>query len=248
MDLFSRPYEEYIVKRTKSGAIVSIIAIVIMTIIFITELSYYMKTDIVDNLYVNTTWSDKFHVSFDIALPEISCSLLSIDIFDETGLPQKGVTSEIYKHRLTKSGVKEGLPELHILGDSIRHEKQLNKNNEIPPPDDTVVEEECGPCYGAGECCKTCDDVKKAYKHKGWVFNPVDVKQCEKRVKLDNWKEQNSETGGCQLFGKLELNKVSGGHFHIAPHKVNMNISKSIYNSSMIDIDKMYVLEIARCW
>ena len=214
VDFFPKVYDEYIVKKTKIGAVVSIISIIIITIIFISELNYYMRIEIHDNLYVNTTWSEKLKVSFDISLPEISCSLISLDAIDDTGLPQKGASSEIYKHRLSKTGVKMGRPELHILGDTMTQEKQLSKNNQAPPPDDIAKinseADKCGNCYGAGECCKTCDDVKRAYERKGWTFNPVVVKQCEKQVKLDNWKEENSDDGGCQVFGKLELNKASG--------------------------------------
>jgi hypothetical protein len=201
-----------------------------------------MKTDIVDTLYVNTTWSEKLKISFDISLPEISCSLISLDAIDDTGLPQKGVTSEIYKHRLSKKGVKQGLPELHVPGDTILNEKQLNKNNQNPPEDLVASEEvKCGNCYGAGDCCKTCDDVQKAYEQRGWTFNPVVVKQCEKRVKLDNWKEQNSDDGGCQLFGKLELNKVSG-HFHIAPHKVSIEYESTYTLSIFVNSFCVYII------
>lgn len=38
-------------------------------------------------------------------------------------------------------------------------------------------EEECN-CYGAGldgECCRTCADVKAAYRRKGWRLNPAAV-------------------------------------------------------------------------
>ena len=42
----------------------------------------------------------------------------------------------------------------------------------------------CGDCYGAGdegECCDTCDDVKRAYRRKGWgLSNNDDVSQCTK--------------------------------------------------------------------
>ena len=42
----------------------------------------------------------------------------------------------------------------------------------------------CGSCYGAdtpidSKCCNTCDDVKKAYKEKGWTFQPELIQQCE---------------------------------------------------------------------
>jgi hypothetical protein len=113
------------------------------------------------------------------------------------------------------------MPELHLLGDTIRHESQL-KDGLLPSSNSTIEEEDpCGNCYGAGyvgQCCKTCDDVKTAYDKKGWIFQPQEIKQCAKKVQLDNWKDQNADTGGCQIYGTLELNKAAG-HFHISPHK-----------------------------
>ena len=37
-----------------------------------------------------------------------------------------------------------------------------------------VDEDYCGSCYGAAEdgvCCNTCEDVKNAYRKKGWSFD-----------------------------------------------------------------------------
>lgn len=197
--------------------------------IFVSELKFYLSTETVDRLYVNTTWKDKLKVSFDISFPEISCSLISLDAIDDTGLPQKGTSSEIYKHKLW-NGEKQGIPELHILGDSIRSEKQLM--SVLPPEDITSLpdEVECGNCYGAGseeDCCDTCEDVRLAYEKRGWHFQPQEVKQCEKQVKLDNWKDENADDGGCQLYGVLELNRASG-HFHIAPHKKLQKVGEAV--------------------
>ena len=106
--------------------------------------------------------------------------------------------------------------------------------------------DKCGNCYGSKDgCCNTCDDVKRAYLNRGWTFNPVEIKQCEHQVKLEDWKEQNSDDGGCQLLGKLELNRLSG-HFHIAPHKVYLILSFSKF-SFRINNQKIIILETTRC-
>lgn len=37
-----------------------------------------------------------------------------------------------------------------------------------------VMKYGCGSCYGAGEpgdCCNSCDDIRNAYRKKGWAFN-----------------------------------------------------------------------------
>lgn len=79
----------------------------------------------------------------------------------------------------------------------------------------------CGNCYGAGakgQCCNTCQQVKDAYEKAGWRFKPQGISQCASEAYLTNLKEQFSEDGGCQIFGRLQLSKGSG-NFHIAPHK-----------------------------
>ena len=43
----------------------------------------------------------------------------------------------------------------------------------------------CGSCYGAeaesGECCNSCEDVRNAYRLKGWVMPDYDgIEQCQR--------------------------------------------------------------------
>ena len=49
---------------------------------------------------------------------------------------------------------------------------------------ETSVKKKCGDCYGAGEegeCCNSCEDVKQAYKRKGWSLRDLsNIKQCVK--------------------------------------------------------------------
>ena len=49
-----------------------------------------------------------------------------------------------------------------------RHRKDVLDDGEH-----IVDEDYCGSCYGAAdpdECCNTCEDVKNAYRKKGWSF------------------------------------------------------------------------------
>ena len=180
-----------------------------------------------DHLYVNTTRASKLKVDFDISFHDIPCNILSLDAFDDTGSPQKDAIHEIYKHRLSTLGEKQGFPERQELGNSVQTEAQLEQlsTEEAAEADKlkVVVEkpEGCGNCYGAGaigQCCSTCDEVKQAYARIGWRFKPHGISQCASEAFLANMKEQFAEDGGCQLYGSLELNQGSG-HFHIAPHK-----------------------------
>ena len=74
-----------------------------------------------DHLYVNTTRASKLKVDFDISFHDIPCNILSLDAFDDTGSPQKDAIHEIYKHRLSTLGEKQGFPERQELGLSLIH-------------------------------------------------------------------------------------------------------------------------------
>lgn len=144
---------------------------------------------------------------------------------DDNGASQVHAVHEIYKHKLSSlTGEKQGLAVRSDIGNTIQSEKQLEELTKEKMEANRVVKEkigECGNCYGAGtkgQCCQTCQDVKDAYERIGWRFKPQGITQCASEAFLTNMNEQFAEDGGCQIYGRLELNHQSG-NFHIAPHK-----------------------------
>ena len=76
-------------------------------------------------------------------------------------------------------------------------------------------------CYGAEteelSCCNSCEDVREAYRLKGWAFNKPDgIGQCVDEGWTDKLKEQTNE--GCKVHGYIEVSKVAG-NIHFAPGK-----------------------------
>jgi len=56
-------------------------------------------------------------------------------------------------------------------------------------------------------CCNTCDDVREAYRRRGWAFKSADtIEQCKREGFTQKMQEQKNE--GCQVYGFLEVNKV----------------------------------------
>lgn len=86
-----------------------------------------------------------------------------------------------------------------------------------------ATKEECGSCYGAKPlredgCCHSCQDVREAYVRMNW--GKVDVKnvdQCVREGWLDKFENQVEE--GCNIKGKLMVNKVRGS-LRIAPANI----------------------------
>ncbi|AQK86873.1 Endoplasmic reticulum vesicle transporter protein [Zea mays] len=98
-------------------------------------------------------------------------------------------------------------------------------------------EQYCGTCYGAEEsdeqCCNSCEEVREAYKKKGWALtNPDLIDQCAREDFVERVKTQQDE--GCNVHGFLDVSKVAG-NFHFAP-------GKGFYESN-IDVPELSLLE-----
>ena len=196
------------------------------------EIGYNFTTVITEKVHVNATSPRGLDVEFDISLPQVPCSLLSIDANDPTGQSQSlhlDRKHHVWKHRieLNKRGkIKfKGRRSKLELGSTLLKEEYLDEamtklgEGEVPSSASSEDdEEECGSCYGAGEedeCCQTCDDVKRAYNRKGWhIGNEEKITQCAKENK--GKAAQEEEESGCNVHGVVALD-TGGGNFHLAP-------------------------------
>ncbi|KAK3087487.1 hypothetical protein FSP39_006571 [Pinctada imbricata] len=212
-DAYPKTLEDFRVK-TYGGAIVTVISSIIMLTLFVSELNYYLTTDIQPELFVDTTRGQKIKININMTFNKIPCAFLSIDAMDTSGEQQLDVDHHLLKQRLDENGQRiSDEPKKQELGDKSKDEVETTTKALDP--------ERCESCYGAEtpelKCCNTCEDVREAYRKKGWAFNtPENIEQC----KREGWSEkiQAQKNEGCLTFGYLEVNKVQG-NFHFAPGK-----------------------------
>ncbi|WZZ72491.1 hypothetical protein YC2023_083861 [Brassica napus] len=96
-----------------------------------------------------------------------------------------------------------------------RIEKPLQKHGGRLEHNETY----CGSCFGAeatdDTCCNSCDEVREAYRKKGWALSdPESIDQCKREGYVQKLKDEEGE--GCNVHGFLEVNKVAG-NFHFVP-------------------------------
>ncbi|GAB1606338.1 Hypothetical predicted protein [Argonauta hians] len=211
-DAYPKTLEDFRVK-TFGGAIVTVISSVLMFALFISELNFYLTKEIHPELFVDTSRGHKILIHLDITFPRLPCTLLSIDAMDASGEQQIDVEHSLFKRRMDLEG--------NPISDTVQKQAIGSKNTTTENPDKAVLDpNRCESCYGAepmeGSCCNTCDQVREAYRKKGWAFKPREVSQCQREGWSDVQQEELNE--GCQLFGTLEVNKVAG-NFHVAPGK-----------------------------
>ncbi len=153
---------------------------------------------------------------------------------DVSGSHQLDVNHNIKKQELDRFGEPAGAEQPHQLGGTAvpvgatstapGGKSHPSQPVAVPKADPTKVPGYCGPCYGAedkpGQCCNTCEQVRQAYRSKGWAMSSLShIEQCIASGETSEHYQAELDRGdGCRLFGDLQVNKVAG-NFHFAPGK-----------------------------
>lgn len=212
LDAYPKTLEDFRIK-TFSGATVTVVSGVIMFLLFVSELNYYLTKDIQQELFVDTSRGQKLRINIDVTLMKVGCMYLSVDAMDVSGEQHIDVAHNIFKQRLNATGaIIPGEPQKETLGEQ-------SSGDPLQAMITTLDPNRCESCYGAEsatiKCCNTCEDVKEAYRLKGWALQkPEQITQCHRDGFVTRLAEQKNE--GCRVYGYLEVNRVAG-NFHIAP-------------------------------
>ncbi|XAR62174.1 hypothetical protein NMG60_11016826 [Bertholletia excelsa] len=214
LDAYPKINEDFY-SRTLSGGVITLVSSIVMLLLFISELKFYLHAATETQLVVDTSRGETLPINFDITFPAIQCSILSLDAMDISGNQHLDVKHDIIKKRIDANGNviearQEGIGAPKIEKPLQRHGGRLEHN-----------ETYCGSCYGAeashDDCCNSCEEVREAYRKKGWALsNPDLIDQCKREGFLQRIKDEEGE--GCNIYGSLEVNKVAG-NFHFAPGK-----------------------------
>ena len=233
-DAYAKPMDDFRI-RTRTGGVLTVASALVMLLLFASEIRDYLKPEMKEELFVDTSRTGKLKINLDISFQKISCDFLGLDAMDVSGEQHIDIEHNIYKRRLDLQGLLEftftvflifhmNSPVFSYAGHPIEDaQKEVNvgaiakvaTNNGTSSGNAT-----CGSCYGAEteekKCCNTCNDVRDAYRLKTWKFDPRGIEQC--RDGLSSELEERALKEGCQIYGYLEVNRV-GGSFHVAPGK-----------------------------
>lgn len=215
LDAFPKINEDFY-NRSLSGGLITLISSIAMLLLFLTELRLFLNPVTKTQLIVDTSRGETLKIYLDVTFPSLACSIISLDAMDISGEQHLDVKHDIFKKRLDSTGKAVEPPKQeNIGGPQIQeplqwHGGRLEHN-----------ETYCGSCFGAQQsdedCCNSCEEVREAYRRKGWALtNPDLIDQCKREGWLQKIKDEEGE--GCNVYGSLEVNKVAG-NFHFAPGK-----------------------------
>ncbi|KAF8408768.1 hypothetical protein HHK36_004837 [Tetracentron sinense] len=103
LDAFPRA-EEHLLQKTQSGAVVSIIGLVIMGTLFMHELKYYLTTYTVHQMSVDLKRGETLPIHINMTFPSLPCDVLSVDAIDMSGKHEVDLDTNIWKLRLNSDG------------------------------------------------------------------------------------------------------------------------------------------------
>ncbi|KAM7253155.1 hypothetical protein ACFE04_025773 [Oxalis oulophora] len=222
LDAYPKINEDFY-SRTLSGGFITLVSSILMFLLFFSELRLYINASTETKLIVDTSRGETLRINFDVTFPALPCSILSLDAMDISGEQHLDVKHDIIKKRIDPLGnvieAKQdgiGAPKLYLFFRR-QIERPLQKHGGRLDHNETY----CGSCFGAEasdeKCCNSCEEVREAYRKKGWaVTNPDMIDQCKREGFLQSIKDEEGE--GCNIYGFLEVNKVAG-NFHFAPGK-----------------------------
>ncbi|GAB9465248.1 hypothetical protein Gpo141_00002662 [Globisporangium polare] len=203
VDVYPKMHREFKV-QTEFGATVSVVAGIVMLILFLSEFRAYMSLNTHEHMVVDSSLNEKLQINLDISFLAINCKDAHINAMDVAGDLQMNMHQTMKKIRLDANGNAIGRP--ITMGAA-------------PASPETTPPGYCGSCFDgvhpAGKkCCNTCDELKEAYIASDLSLEDAESKeQCIRESFAD---EQLAEEGeGCRFQGLMMVNRVAG-NFHVA--------------------------------
>jgi|Transcript_72870 hypothetical protein len=214
LDAFGKPIQEFQVK-TACGGYLSVCSFLVIFLLFITELRYFLQLETKDDMVIDQNQDQKYlNISFDITFFQVPCSVLHMNLIDPKKANVMHAVHEIYKQRISKSGAELGKKVRDSLANVAQNSAELEEaghhNSSVRAPHVTP-HLRCGSCFSShvdeDDCCNSCDDVKQAYKNRGWSY-PTDFifEQCEE----ESYNAEPPQKGeGCHVTAQLHVRKVA---------------------------------------
>ncbi|XP_051126626.1 uncharacterized protein LOC127248367 [Andrographis paniculata] len=126
LDAFPRA-EEHLMQKTKTGALVSVIGLVIMATLFFHEVTYYLSTYTVHQMAVDLTRGQLLPIHINMTFPSLPCDVLSVDAIDMSGKHEVDLDTNIWKLRLNKDGQITGT---EYLSDLVEKEHAAHQHDD----------------------------------------------------------------------------------------------------------------------
>mmetsp|Transcript_18218 Transcript_18218/g.25874 ORF Transcript_18218/g.25874 Transcript_18218/m.25874 type:complete len:175 (+) Transcript_18218:76-600(+) len=147
-----------LLEGTRRGSILSTIAVLTMTILFLLETKAFFSSQLKTNLALDSNEDSQIRVNFNITMMDLKCDYATIDVVSVLGT-QQNVTQHVQKYPIDQSGVRKSYQQRNLK----QHDVQLF---------DVTVEETIEELHADGEDAVSLDETtfKIALEENEYVF------------------------------------------------------------------------------
>jgi hypothetical protein len=207
-DIYTKLDEDFRV-QTVGGGYLSLLGWFFISILVVFELRAFMQIEYKEHMVVDTTLQQKLKINVHMTFHALTCADVHLDAMDVAGDNQLSMEQDMYKQRISEEGEPIGDMALELIG-------HVGDPNEFIPP---LAPDACESCFGAESdkfiCCNTCNDLREAYKYKGWNDHFIVRNSTQCMRDSTNPFSHVGLNEGCRVRGSLLVNKVAG-NVHMA--------------------------------
>ncbi|KAG4969240.1 hypothetical protein JHK85_035661 [Glycine max] len=201
LDAFPRA-EDHLLQKTQSGALVSVIGLIIMATLFVHELGYYLTTYTVHKMSVDLKRGETLPIHINMTFPSLPCDVLSVDAIDMSGKHEVDLDTNIWKLRLNSYG--------HIIGTEYISDL-VEKEHTNQEHDDNK-------------------DHDHHHEHSEQKIHLQNLDESTENI-IKKVKEALKNGEGCRVYGVLDVQRVAG-NFHISVHGLNIYVAQMIFDGA----------------
>ena len=231
---FDSKFEQDAREKTVIGALFSLVALVLIGFLVISELSYFFSVQEKHELFVDTDVGGDLDITINITFPGVPCDLITIDAVDSFGEFQEDMDRKTVKHRVDGDTLQ--------LIEQAPHLVDSGKVATVPTDEHGAEKKGCLSCYGAelhpGQCCNTCQDVQNAYQTRGWHFelHDVSIVQCSKERLEQSLALAHHQ--GCNVYSRFTVSRVQG-NIHFIPGKAFKILGQHLHDIGGEEIQRL---------
>uniref|UniRef100_A0A7S1FM79 Thioredoxin domain-containing protein n=1 Tax=Corethron hystrix TaxID=216773 RepID=A0A7S1FM79_9STRA len=103
---FYRRIPKDLTESTSLGAIMSLVAITIMIVLFVSETYAFLTTNIATSVVLDPDTTELLRLNFNLTFQDLHCDYASVDVLDSLGTNRQNVTKNVEKWQLDSNGIR----------------------------------------------------------------------------------------------------------------------------------------------
>jgi len=103
---FYRRIPKDLTESTSLGAMMSMVALTIMVVLFVSETYAFMTTRLVTTVVLDPDTSERLRLNFNVTFHDLHCDYASVDVLDSLGTNRQNITKNVEKWQLDSTGFR----------------------------------------------------------------------------------------------------------------------------------------------